>query len=296
MKKFILLFVLSAAGLRTLAQDTAIVDTTKHWKIHGENTLLISQSSFSNWSAGGVNLFSGNVLLNYDFNYKKDKWTWDSKAIIGYGLSSHPALGVRKTDDRIILNSLLGYQAAKYWLYTFYGNFQTQFTHGYDYDENGRTLISNAFAPAYFTFGPGIAYKQSNSFRVNLSPAASRIILMHDDYLSSIGAFGVRPGNRSLYQFGASLDAFYEFYVAENICLENNLKLYSDYLDAPQNIYTDLTSTLSMKVNSFITVNASIQMIYDDRTDIPYLNNGVKGYKTAIQIKQIFGAGFTYKF
>jgi hypothetical protein len=296
MKNFIILLVLSGIWLSTSAQD-APVDTTKHWTIHGENTILISQSSFSNWSAGGVNLFSGNILLNYDFNYKKDKWTWDSKTIIGYGVSSHPALGVRKTDDRIILNSLLGYRAAKYWLYTFYGNFQTQFTHGYDYDANGRTLISNAFAPAYFTFGPGIAYKRSNNFRVNLSPAASRIILMHDDYLSSIGAFGVRPGNRSLYQFGASLDAFYELDVAENISLENILKLYSDYLDAPQNIYTDFTSTLSMKVNDFVTVNASVQMIYDDRTDIPFINSsGVKDYKTAVQVKQILGAGFTYKF
>lgn len=124
MKKLILLIVLSGAYLGVFAQDTLTVDTTKHWTIHGENTILVSQSSFSNWSAGGVNLFSGNVLLNYDFNYKKDKWTWDSKTIIGYGVSSHPALGVRKTDDRIILNSLLGYQAAKYWLYTFYGNFK----------------------------------------------------------------------------------------------------------------------------------------------------------------------------
>lgn len=82
----------------------------------------------------------------------------------------------------------------------------------------------------------------------------------------------------------------------KNISLENTLKLYSDYLDAPQNIFTDFTSTLTMKVNDFVTVNASVQMIYDDRTDIPYLNNGVKDYKTAIQLKQILGVGFTYKF
>ncbi|MBS1528374.1 MAG: DUF3078 domain-containing protein, partial [Bacteroidetes bacterium] len=146
------------------AKDSVKKDTA--WKIHGENTLLINQASFSNWAAGGVDAVALNVLFDYDFNYKKDKWSWDNKAIVGYGLSKQNGTGWRKNDDRIILNSLLGYAAAKYWLYTFYMNFQTQFTNGYAYDaNNNRTLISGAFAPAYLTFGPGFAYKRSDNFR-----------------------------------------------------------------------------------------------------------------------------------
>lgn len=115
---------LSAVGY---SQTTAPTDTTHSWTIHGQNTILINQSSFSNWAAGGVNSLAANVVFDYDFNYKKDKWNWDNKAILGYGLSKQNDIGWRKNDDRIILNSLLGYQAAKYWLYTFYANFQTRF-------------------------------------------------------------------------------------------------------------------------------------------------------------------------
>lgn len=278
------------------AQEIKPQDTTKRWTTHGENTLLINQSSFSNWAAGGVNAFAANLLFNYDFNYKKDKWSWDNKVILGYGWSKQGDVGVRKNDDKIILNSLLGYQALKYWMYTFYMNFQTQFTKGYHYDGNQRMLISDAFSPAYLTFGPGFAYKRSDNFRVNISPAAARIIFVKNDFLSSIGAYGVDPGSKSLFQFGASLDAYYRVNLMENISLENILKLYSDYLDHPQNIYTDYSANLFMKVNKFVTVNAGVQLIYDDKTKIPFSDNGIISYRKRLQVKQIFGAGLNYKF
>ncbi len=296
-KSTLFTLALSCLGLIGYAQDKTTTDTTKRWTIHGENTFLINQSSFSNWASGGVNSVAGNLLFNYDFNYKLDKWSWDNKVILGYGLSKQQDVGVRKNDDRIILNSLLGYKAAQYWLYTFYMNFQTQFAKGYTYSGNSRTLISDFLAPAYLTFGPGFAYKKSDNFRVNISPFASRIIIVRNDSLSSVGAFGVDPFKKSKFQFGASLDAYYKINLMENIALENILKLYSDYLDKPGNIYTDYTANLFMKVNKFVSVNAGVQLIYDDKTKIPYKDNaGNPQTKKALQVKQIFGAGLTYKF
>ena len=295
MKKIILSTILSCICIAGYAQ-TAPVDTTKNWTIHGENTFLLNQSSFSNWAAGGVNSFAGNILFNYDFNYKKDKLSWDNKVILGYGISRQDGLGARKNDDRIVLNSLLGYKAAQYWLYTFYANFQTQFTKGYNYNTNPKSLLSDIFAPAYLTFGPGFAYKKSDNFRVNISPAAARIVIVNNDELSAAGAFGVDPGKKSDFQFGASLDAYYKINLMENIGFENILKLYSNYLDKPQNVYTDYTANLFMKVNKFITVNAGVQLIYDDKTKIPFGTDNPQRTHAALQVKQIFGAGLTYKF
>ncbi|WP_448701139.1 DUF3078 domain-containing protein [Mucilaginibacter sp. AW1-3] len=295
-KRILPALVVLFLSLAANAQTAAPKDTIHYWKIHGQNTLLINQSSFVNWAAGGVNSLAGNVILDYDFNYKKDKWSWDNKVILGYGTSKQPDLGWRKNDDRIILNSLLGYQAAKYWLYTFYTNFQTQFANGYSYNGNQRTLVSSFFAPAIITLGPGFAYKKSDSLRVNLSPLASRITFVENDSLASIGAFGVKPGNKSLYEFGASLDAYYKFKVVENVSLENILKMYSNYLNSPQNIYVDYTANLFMKVNKFITVNAGVELISDPNAKILFHKNGVDDYHSELQVKQIFGAGFTYKF
>jgi Protein of unknown function (DUF3078) len=291
--------LLSGFGITAYAQTPAPApapDTAKVWIIHGQNTLLINQSSFSNWAAGGINSLAANVVLDYDFNYKRNNWSWDNKVIMAYGLSRQPDIGWRKNDDRAILNSLLGYKAAKYWLYTFYGNFQTQFSKGYNYDNNTRTLISAPFAPAYLTFGPGFAYKRSDSLRINISPLASRFTFVTNDFLSSIGSYGVDPGKKNLYQLGASLDAYYKLGIAKNITLENILKLYSDYLHKPQNIYADYAANLFMKVNKVVTVNAGVELINDPLARIAQDKNGVLESHSVLQVKQIFGAGVTYKF
>jgi len=297
MKQSLLILSFLGLSLAGFSQTTAPKDTTHAWTIHGQNTILISQSSFSNWSAGGVNAFSGNVVFDYDFDYKRGNWSWDNKTILAYGLSDQTGLGWRKNDDRLILNSLLGYKAAKYWLYTFYANFQTQFTNGYSYDSNNnRTLISTLFAPAYLTFGPGFAFKKSDNFRVNISPLASRITFVENDSLSNVGSYGVTPGNHTLFEFGASLDAYYKINLDKNIAFENILKLYSNYISKPENVYADYSANIFMKVNKLVTVNAGVELISDPNAQIPVTANGVTAYHSLLQVKQIFGAGLTYKF
>lgn len=296
MKQILFSTLFLGLGVAAYSQTTPAPDTTKVWTIHGQNTLLINESSFSNWAAGGENSVAANAVFDYDFDYKRDKWSWDNKAILGYGLSRQNGTGWRKNDDRLILNSLLGYQAAQYWLYTFYTNFQTQFSNGYTYDGDNRTLQSALFAPAYLTFGPGFAYKKSDNLRVNISPLASRFTFVTNDFLAASGAFGVKPGHKSLFEFGASLDAYYKANLVENIAFENILKLYSNYLEKPQNVYMDYTANLYMKVNKFVTVNAGVELISDPNAQIPMLRNGVTEYHSVLQVKQIFGAGLTYKF
>lgn len=284
--------MLMAIALSTKAQE----DTTKRWEIHGENTFLINQSSFSNWAAGGVNSFAGNVILNYDFNYKKGKLSWDNKVLASYGQTFQKETDWRKNDDQFALNSLLAYQAKEKWLYSFFLNFNTQFADGFEYNETPKRLISKSFAPAYLSFGPGFAFKESDNFKVNISPAASRFIFVTNEELSNAGAYGVDPGKKSRFEFGASLDAYYKTEIMENISLENILNLYSNYLEDPQNVDVDYTANLLMKVNQFITVNAGVRLIYDDNTLIGKDVDGVLVEKPRLQVKQILGAGVTYKF
>jgi len=296
MKKILLFAVVCVCLVNGLQAQETVADSA--WKIHGENTFLINQSTFSNWAAGGVNSLSANLVLNYDFNYKKDKWSWDNKVIGAYGLSKQKDLGWRKNDDRILLNSLLGYQAAPKWLYTFFLNFNSQFAKGYNYNSDGSRgdLISAGLAPAYLSFGPGIAFKESDNFRFNLSPASPRFVFVTNQELADKGAFGVDPGKKSRFEFGASFDAYYRKNIMENIGIENILRLYSNYLEDPKNVDVDYTLNVFMKVNKFVSVNAGLQMIYDDNTMVPKERDGVYYEGKGLQVKQIFGAGFTYKF
>lgn len=176
-------------------------------------------------------------------------------------------------------------------------NFNTQFAKGFKYDADGNSeLISGGFAPAYLSFGPGIAYKESDNFKINMSPASARFVFVSNDDIDET-LYRLDADKNSRFEFGVSLDAYYKKDIMENIAFENILRLYSNYLEDLQNIDVDYTANLFMKVNKFITVNAGVQLIYYDNTKITTFENGVKtGEGPRLQVKQILGAGITYKF
>ena len=51
-----------------------------------------------------------------------------------------------------------------------------------------------------------------------------------------------------------------------------------------------------MKISKVVTVNAGVELIADPNAQIPVINNGVTEYHSLLQVKQILGAGVTYKF
>jgi hypothetical protein len=77
------------------------------WLKKGTFTFLANQATFNNWLAGGQSNLSGNVGVNYDFNYKRDTWNWDNKIIAGYGLTKIKDQVMQKSDDRLQFSSLL---------------------------------------------------------------------------------------------------------------------------------------------------------------------------------------------
>lgn len=308
MKKIILalLFISSVHTFAQLNQVNANVektnivnnDTIDGWKKGGTLTFLLNQSAFSNWIAGGVNTVAGNVGVNYDFNYKKQDWTWDNKIILGYGLSSIKDQETRKTDDRLELNSLLGKKAFGNWSYSFFGNFRTQFTDGYNYEKDPNTIFATSgfFKPAYLTFGPGLMWRKHDNLKFNLAPLTSKFTILGgeiyaydaatDSFLSSntTTMFGVDPGASSRYELGFYGAGYYKFNIMENVSMENILALYSNYLEDPQNVDIDYTANLVMQINKYLSTNLTFQAIYDD--------NAFRGF----QMRELFGLGFNMNF
>lgn len=276
------------------AQDTIVVqpaDTIKAWTTKGNFSFLFNQSTFDNWVAGGENNISGNIGVNYDFNYKKDDWEWDNKIIASYGLvKTRTSSFAKKTDDRLELNSLLGKKIKGNWYYSFMLNFKTQFTKGYQYDKdlNGveiRTEYTDFFSPAYLTFGPGIAWKKSDEFKFNLSPAASKLTFVDADRtLPDEAYFGVEEGKSLRYELGTNFSGTYKFVLLANVSVENILNLYSNYLEDPQNVDLDYQANVILRVNKWLTTNIMFQTIYDD--------NAYRGF----QLRQVFGVAVNYGF
>lgn len=251
------------------------------WSVNGRLTFLFNQSSFSNWTAGGDNTIAGNLGVNYDFNYKNKGWNWDNKVITVYGLSHVKAQGFRKTGDRFEYNSLLGLKTKKYWFFSFFSNFKTQYTRGYDYSKKPAKPVSDFFAPAYLSFGPGMLWKKSDNLRVNIAPATARFTFVSDEFS---GQYGVEKGKNTNFGLGFNLSAYYKFLVMEDVTMENILAIYADYLNKPQNVDIDYQINFFVKVNKYLSMNLALHTIVDDNAS------------SKIQFKEVFGLGVNYTF
>jgi len=291
---FYLLFLLFWSSLLTAQENEQ--DTVKNWKIGGVGSLTFSQVSFENWAAGGENSYTLNGILSLHANYKEGKSTWENSLDLGYGIVKQASRGVRKSDDKLELNSKYGYQTNSQWFYSGSFNFRTQFDQGYKYneDEGTKREISTFMAPAYTLISLGMDYKPSDAFSLMISPVTSKTTFVLDDRLSSRGAFGVKKGNKIRNEFGGFVKITYNQDIWENVTLNTKLDLFSNYLDEPQNVDVNWEVMISMKVNEYLSANFNTQLIYDD--NIKYVNaRGVeKGPR--IQFKEVFGAGLSYKF
>lgn len=278
MKKRISTIALLFTAMISFAQEKE-----SNWKKDGVFTLLFNQSAYNNdWQGGGINNIATNANVNYNFNYKKDDVVWDNKLILAYGLTKTDATdGLQKTDDRIEFSSLWGKQASKYWYYSAYANFKTQFAEGLDSDDN---RISDFFSPAYLQMGPGFLWKKSDNLKVNITPASARAIFVNGEFTDDGSSFGVEEGKTSRFELGTNIAAYYKVDLIENVNFENILNLYSNYLEDAGNIDIDYTLNVIMKINDYLSANIALQAIYDD--------NAV----AAVQVREVFGLGFNYKF
>lgn len=251
------------------------------WKINGKFAFIFNQSSFSNWASGGENTVAGNLNVNYDINYKKNKLNWDTRLITGYGLSHLSEKGLRKTDDRFELNSVLGIKTTTFWFFSFIGNVRSQYTEGFNYKKEPKELVSDFLSPAYITFGPGMLWKKSDNINFNIAPATARYTLVNDTFS---GKFGVEEGRNTAFSLGFNLSGYYKFNLMENIQMENILTLYSDYLANVGNVDTDYQTNIRFKVNKSIKMLMTFQTIIDDNAS------------SRIQFRQLFGLGVNYNF
>jgi hypothetical protein len=290
-----------AQGLRDAASGVTVTkdpnDTTKRtWKTGGLYNITFNQAALSNWSAGGdkSSLSLSSLLSLYAF-YADGKHSWDNTLNLAYGFVNTTSLGNRKSDDRIDLVSKYGYDLGKKWYLSTLFNFRSQFAPGYNYpDNNTKVLTSDFLAPAYVLLSVGMDYKPNDNFSFFVSPITAREVIVRNDSLAAVAAFGVDSGKKSRFQFGAFASINYTANISKTAVYKTKLDLFSDYLNHPQNVSLYWTNILAVKVTSLVSMNLSVTMIYDDNIKSTR-NDGTAG-GPKVQLQELIGIGLAYKF
>ena len=291
-----------------LALSLAIVSFAQNelpegWSHKGNFGLNFGQSTYTNWAAGGQNTINGQGIFNYEIHYLNGNFKWDNtlNMALGYSIYDFHKKPI-KTDDKIEFTSLATLKATEHLNYGAELAFRSQFANGYDYTKDSTQYISKFLAPVYISLGLGIEWVPNPHFSLYFSPITGRITIVNDDYLASIGAFGVNSldandttqhakGDKIRYEFGARAVAKSQYPLAKNIDFNSKLELFSNYLNHPERVDVDWQNMLVLKVNDWLNCNLATHLIYD--YDVPfYGEDGLKIKGSKVQFKEVLAIGF----
>jgi hypothetical protein len=296
MKK-ILFSMLLVVGLYS-SVNAQIPDSLKIFKYGGFANFTFNQVTLSHWAAGGEDALSTTAILSLFGNYKKDKVAWDNTLDLGYGLLKNGSSKIRKNEDKMEINSKLGYKAFNKVYYTALLNFRSQFSAGYIYP-NDSVPVSRFMAPGYLTVGLGLDYKPNDHFSFYFSPATGKFIFVTDQVLANAGAYGVdsamivngvmlKKGKKLRSEFGASISTQLLLNIGKNVSFISKLLLFNNYTDRDkanqENIDVNWEVMLNMKAGKYLTTSIMTNLIYDQNV-LP---------KT--QFKESIGVGLSFKF
>lgn len=293
MKRTLLITALALLCAYAFGQEDEQGYVDGAWDLKGVTGFNLSQTTLSNWSAGGENSIAGNVYLNGALKRKSGNWLWVNTLVLEYGLSKLESDGTKKTNDNIDFSTQLGYSTNNKLFYTAMGSFKTQFYKGYNYPDKSK-IISNFMAPAYSNLSLGLEYRPKANYSLYFSPASAKLTFVEDDYLSGIGAFGVDPGDRFKAEIGTYLKTRLEQGIMENVSLISTLDLFTAYDKSFGNIDINWDVLVSMKINKFLSATLNMTMKYDDDVKSVDDQGNPKGPK--IQFKEILGVGIAYNF
>jgi hypothetical protein len=250
-----------------------------------------SQLSLTNWSSGGYDNIALNTFINIYRNYAvRKEMFWENRLQIGYGFVHSFGDRYKKSDDKFIFDSKLGYRAFNEFFAAASFNFRSQMANGFSYPANrDPILLSGPFAPAYFSLGVGVDYKPIKSLSLNFSPLTGNLVVVEKRELR------VRYGNKidqaTKLELGAQFKMEYKNQVRKNLNITTTLNLFSDYLGKPENIKVHWDFFADSKINKYFSVNLRTNLIYDNEILIANKDGELA---PRLQFKEILSVGFSY--
>ncbi|SHN32306.1 Protein of unknown function [Cyclobacterium lianum] len=281
-------FALAAARAQRTAADSIPGDTT-YWESEFSAGLNFNQAGFSNnWKAGGVNSVAFGSIIAGKASYKKDRFSWDNEIELLFGIVRNEGEQTRKSNDRIFLDSKLGYQMTEKWSSYFSVNYLSQFAPGYNFNDDGsRTLISRFMAPGFLTSSLGFEYKPNNTFFLRIGPFSPRFTFVYDSNIvdNVPSNYGVPAGEQVRVEWLAmQVFAGLDKDLSENLNLKSRYAMYANYQTLSfENIDHRLDITLTAKITDIINVTFTGIGLYDRDQD------------PGVQYSQALALGILYK-
>lgn len=252
--------------------------------------LQITQSSYTNWAAGGNNAFSGRAFFELEHKYTGPLFNMHNKAEARYGFQTTDGIS-RKNEDFFRINVAPNWRLSPHWELSALVDLRSQFTASFVPPADS-ILASSFFAPAYLNASVGIKYNNlSKTFEFYLAPLSGDMIMVLDRELADKGVFG-EEGRQYISSFGNLIKISYKKEKMFNGLLSIDAKVESlwDYVRTPR-LFGEVK--VGLQFTSWLGANFHAQAIYDEQIKTPDVAAGGSNY---FQFFQTVGFGLTYNF
>jgi hypothetical protein len=291
---------------RSLVSMTPLEPEPIFWEYKFGSVFSMNQTYLSNWSKGGESSFSTmlDLLGEATYNNKDAKTQWINTMRLNFGTLSTKENGFRKNNDLFEINSKfnrnawgkIGMSASFY--------MKNQLAKGYNYP-NDSIVVSKFLNPASLTVGLGFEYKPIKNTTINVAPLSYKNTFVLDTALIDQTKHGIEEGKMTKQEMGAQIVLYNKIAPFKDLSIENRLRLFSNYLNNPQNVDVDWELTMDQKINWFFTIRLNLHLIYDD--DILFtaldsegspvmLPDGSEKKVAKTQFKEFIGLSLQFKF
>ncbi|MGH7496247.1 MAG: DUF3078 domain-containing protein [bacterium] len=265
------------------------------WKENLVGALNLTQNRFSsNWTKGGENSLAWKGVLAGLAESNRVKTNWKNTGKIAFGQVKQGDQGVRKSDDEIMVESVLTYKLGKPLNPFIAFNGQTQIADGYIYDANDAgTRVSAFFSPAFLRQSLGMGYKPSESFTTRLGMSVKETIVLDDGTITfadpnlaptTFRRYHGNLGNEKVrVETGLESVTDLKLKLQSNLLFTSKLELFTSFENLGT-VDTIWDNTLAAQISKYLTATFNVYTFYDE--DI----------LPEVQLRQTMAFGLSYTF
>jgi len=291
---------------RTLSPMEVLEPEPIYWNYAFGSVFTLNQTYVSNWTKGGESSFMTMMDLQGEatYNNKDANSQWINTMRLKFGTLRTEEKGFSKNHDLWEINSKYNQNAwGKIGMSaTFY--MKNQLAKGYNFP-NDSVPVSKFLNPASLTVGLGAEYKPFKNTTINLAPLSYKNTFVLDTAVIDQTKHGIEEGSRSKQEMGTQIVINNKFSPFKDLTFENKVRLFSSYLNKPQNVDVDWELIMDQKINWFFSIRLNLHLIYDD--DILFsvpdsegapilLPDGSKKKVALTQFKEFIGLSLQFKF
>ncbi len=292
--------------VRNLAKVEPLKEIPVFWDYSFSSTFALNQTFLSNWSKGGESSFSNMLDIDGTAKHtnKKDKTEWTNNFRLKYGSTITEEYGLRTNTDMFNLNSQFNKVIQEKVDFSAVFFMKNQIARGYKYP-NDSVVVSKFLNPGSFTVGAGLEYKPFKKTTLNFSVLSYKNTFVLDTANIDQTRHGIDADKKLRQEMGGQLVVKNKASILDGLEMSNTLRLFTNYLNKPQNVDVDWEISMERKINWYFTVLLNLHFIYDDDIRFPVIDengqpvllpDGTPKKTPKLQFKEFLGITLSFKF